>query len=203
VLEGIDGAGTTTQAQRLGDALVGRDLDVLVTREPSDGPVGVTIRQLLANGVRDVDQHAMALLFAADRLVHLQREIVPALERGAHVICDRYVLSSYVYQSRFVGAELVWSINARARPADLTLYLDVSAEVAQARRKSRGGTQEMYELLQLQRSFVELYRSMPHDAAEREHLAVVDGARPPDEVFDDVLARVESCLRQKGTSSSR
>jgi dTMP kinase len=202
VLEGIDGAGTTTQAERLGAHLNARGVKVHVTREPSAGPIGLTIRELLKEGVKHVDQTAMALLFAADRLDHWKREMLPAMERGEHVLCDRYVLSSYVYQSRFVPAELVWSVNAQAHPADLTLLLDVPAETAQARRKARGGSQEMYERLQLQRQFVSLYRSVPPAQAERQHLVVLDGRPPADEVFTAVLAHVESCLGLAPGSSS-
>src|SRR5262245_15868735 len=123
VLEGIDGAGTTTQARRLGEFMASRGVPVHVTNEPSAGPVGREIRNILRGAHAPFDQGAMALLFAADRLDHLSREIVPHLEAGTHVVCDRYLLSSIVYQSRFVPPEFVWAANARARPADLTILL--------------------------------------------------------------------------------
>src|SRR4051794_5711725 len=99
VLEGIDGAGTTTQAQRLGKHFGAR---VHVTREPSDGAAGILIRQILRGEYHPYDHTALALLFAADRLDHLKREIEPQLQKGVHVISDRYVISSLVYQSLFV-----------------------------------------------------------------------------------------------------
>lgn len=203
VLEGIDGAGTTTQAQRIGEALRARGLDVLTTREPSDGPVGVRIRQLLKNHVGSVDQLQMAKLFAEDRLDHLARQIDPALAAGRHVLCDRYVLSSCVYQSRFVAPEEVWALNDKARAADLTLFIDVSAEVAQERRHLRGGDAEMYEQLELQRHFVAQYRGLPAWMLERERWVRIDGERPVDVVFADAMARVESCLAAGGGTSSR
>jgi dTMP kinase len=203
VLEGIDGAGTTTQAQRIGEALRARGLDVLVTREPSDGPVGQKIRQLLKSGAHEVDQLEMARLFAEDRLEHLAREIDPALAKGRPVVCDRYVLSSCVYQSRYVPTEQVWKLNERARAADLTLFVDVSAEVAQTRRHLRGGAAEMYEQLELQRFFVAQYRALPAWMLERERCVRVDGERSPDEVFADSMRHVESCLaRRPGPSST-
>ena len=204
VLEGVDGAGTTTQAERLGRALAERGVAVHVTREPSGGPVGTLIRELLKGGLKAVDQRAMALLFAADRMDHLQREIVPQLDAGTHVLCDRYVLSSEVYQSRFVEAEFVRTVNAKARPADLTLYLDVDAETAQARRKGRGGASEMYERLALQRRFVEHYRSgIPEDILRREHVDRIDGTQAIDEVFAACLRAIESCLAAGTGSSSK
>jgi dTMP kinase len=203
VLEGIDGAGTTTQAHRLGDALRARGLDVLVTREPSDGPVGQRIRQHLKSGAHEVDQLEMAKLFAEDRLDHLAREIDPALAAGRPVICDRYVLSSCVYQSRYVAPAQVWKLNERARAADLTLFVDVSAEVAQERRHARGGAAEMYEQLELQRFFVAQYRALSPAMLEREHCVRIDGERSPDAVFADCLRQVESCLARAAGPSSR
>src|SRR5215471_2535238 len=104
VLEGLDGAGTTTQAERLASRLRQAGYAVLVTREPSDGPVGTVLRRALAGGVAlphrggPLSDHTLALLFAADRMDHLCAEILPALGKGQIVLCDRYLLSSYAYQ---------------------------------------------------------------------------------------------------------
>src|SRR5690606_25682164 len=105
VLEGIDGSGTTTQARWLGEALEQRGHAVIVTREPTSGPIGLLIRQALQqqlpseNGQSvQLDFRAMALLFAADRVDHNQRLILPALAAGKIVISDRYTLSSLLYQ---------------------------------------------------------------------------------------------------------
>jgi dTMP kinase len=82
VLEGIDGAGTTTQVARLAAALTADGIPVLTTREPSDGPVGVLLRQALARRVEGLSDAALALLFAADRVHHLAAEVEPALAEG-------------------------------------------------------------------------------------------------------------------------
>jgi dTMP kinase len=97
-LEGIDGSGTTTQKARLAAALRDRGLDVLETFEPSEGPLGTMARGML-RGDDPAAPDLLALVFAADRLEHLSRCIEPALAAGRTVICDRYVLSSLVYQS--------------------------------------------------------------------------------------------------------
>src|SRR5438105_216358 len=107
VLEGIDGAGTTTQAARLGLHLAAHQLPVHVTREPSDGPLGLEIRKILRGSHAPFDPSALALLFAADRMDHVARVVEPALARGVNVVSDRYQLSSYVYQGRFVDPEFV------------------------------------------------------------------------------------------------
>jgi dTMP kinase len=202
VLEGVDGAGTTTQTQRLCDALRARGIVAHGTREPSDGPVGRLIRELLRGGIGSVSQDTMALLFAGDRLDHLTREIMPALQAGAIVVCDRYVLSSEAYQSRFVSSAFVRQVNAHARPADLTLLLDVDAQVAAARRGVRGGAAEMYDPLGLQEEIVAHYRTaIPAEVAAREHLVRIDGAQSPDQVFAAVWAQVESCLASPAHAS--
>ena len=138
VLEGVDGCGSTTQTKRLVEALATRGYDARSTCEPSDGPVGALIRQALEKRLRDArgearrfDWATLALLFAADRLDHVEATIAPALAAGAIVISDRYTLSSLVYQSVTApsGSEepLAWihELNRAARAPDLTIVLDV------------------------------------------------------------------------------
>jgi dTMP kinase len=197
VVEGIDGAGTTTQAQRLCDHLTASGRRAHLTREPSDGPVGLLIRDLLRGAHKPFDAAAMALAFAADRLDHLAREIVPRLDDGVHVVSDRYVLSSYVYQTRFVDPDFVWRINAAARPADLTVLIDVPVEIAATRRASRGGPEEIYDALELQRSIAEAYRALFTSDAVRargERLVRLDGAPDADTVARALIAEVERAL---------
>ncbi|HYY53573.1 MAG TPA: dTMP kinase, partial [Myxococcales bacterium] len=103
-LEGLDGSGTTTQAERIASVLRAQGRRVLLTREPSDGPIGTLIRLALTGRLGlpqrsgPLTEEALALLFAADRVDHLAAVIEPALERGELVVCDRYVLSSLAYQ---------------------------------------------------------------------------------------------------------
>lgn len=140
VLEGIDGSGTTTQRVRVAERLRARGHEVHETREPSDGPIGTLTRGLLAEipgRPRTVDAAALALLFAADRLEHLAREIEPALARGAVVLCDRYVVSSWVYQSLDCDSAWVTALNEQARWPDLTLVLDIGPVAAMARVRAR------------------------------------------------------------------
>ena len=108
VIEGIDGAGTTTQTSRLAVRLRSHGRAVRTTREPSDGPVGVLIRQVLsgrivAPGGRAPGWSTMALLFAADRMDHVETEIEPFVASGGVIISDRYDASSLAYQSVMSG----------------------------------------------------------------------------------------------------
>jgi dTMP kinase len=135
VLEGIDGSGTTTQLDRLAGHLSARGRRVHATREPSAGPVGRLLREILLGGHRlpdgsPADGRAMALLFAADRRDHLRREIEPALAAGIDVVCDRYLLSSLAYQGEEAERGWVAELARDVRPPDLTLLLDLPVSVA-------------------------------------------------------------------------
>jgi dTMP kinase len=170
VIEGIDGAGTTTQTALLCERFHERGLPALSTREPTSGPVGSLLRQALTHrfvvpgfhGQRPPSWKTMALLFAADRLDHLEAEIVPNLLDGVSVVSDRYDLSSLAYQSATSdGGEGVieWlrTINKHARRPDLTIVIDVPADVASQRRQKRGLAVELYEFNELQRKLADAY----------------------------------------------
>jgi dTMP kinase len=191
VLEGIDGAGTTTQAVRLGRHFGER---LHVTREPSDGPAGLLIRQILRGEHQPFDHAALACLFAGDRVDHLKREILPHLEKGVHVLSDRYVISSYVYQSLFVDEEFVRTVNRFARPADLTLLLDVPVQIALDRRQTRGMPDELFDPIDFQRRVASEYSREAERLREREKVRVVDGTLGADEVFAVVKAEVEALI---------
>lgn len=167
-IEGIDGAGTTTQTERYAATLRASGRLVHVTREPSTGPVGTFIRDILA-GRRQLPGgpgfDLMALLFAADRLDHVRGEIEPSLREGAVVLSDRYDLSSLAYQSvssesNLQAHEIVaWirELNRFARRPDVTLVVDVSPEIAAGRRKSRGLPGDLYEVEALQARLAKAY----------------------------------------------
>ena len=170
VIEGIDGSGTTTHCSLLAERLNKKGLPVHLTREPSDGPVGVLIRQILTgrvvvpgrNGARPPTWATMAALFAADRLDHLEAEILPNLMDGVTVICDRYDYSSVAYQTVSSGGgeevtNWVRELNRRARRPDLTIVLDVTADVAKDRRGSRSGSPELYEVEAMQTPLSSFY----------------------------------------------
>lgn len=195
VLEGLDGAGTTTQAKRLVEHLAARGSAAHATREPSDGPIGQLIRQMLtgshAIAGQSIAQSTFGLLFAADRLDHLQREIEPQLAAGAIVVSDRYYHSSLAYQG--TGAERDWIalLNARARKPDLTIFLQVRPEVAAARRASAGRVQELFEDMRMQEEVAAGYKATLSElAAQGERIETIDGEASADEVFAAIVALV-------------
>ena len=150
VLEGPDGAGISTQTALLHSGLVQRGIKAIATKEPTNGPIGSILRQALTHRLvyppdQPVGDDVMALLYAADRLDHVRADIVPRLEAGTHVVCDRYRLSSYAYQGLNMGQEWVRALYKHSIAPDVTFFIDVPPEVSQERIKARGGYIEMYE----------------------------------------------------------
>jgi dTMP kinase len=202
VLEGLDGAGTTTQLQRMAEALRADGHAVTTTCEPSAGPVGALIRQALKGravlpGGAPMSHESLALLFAADRLDHLAAEIRPALERGVHVLCDRYVLSSLAYQGATVDMGWVSSLNNRALAADLTLFLEVDVSTASRRRRTRGGPSELYEVDAHQRKIAAQYRRAIALRQKSERIEVIDGTQAPEAVTRRALALWRAQLKRR------
>jgi dTMP kinase len=192
VLVGIDGSGTTTQVARLADRLRATSVPVRATREPSDGPVGTLVRQVLTGrivspGGRAPGWATMALLFAADRMDHVESEIEPFLQQGGVVISDRYDASSLAYQSvssgTHAGEAVTWirALNRHARRPDLTIVLDVSPEIAAERRLRRGDAAQIYEQNELQRALGAFYRELPRHTPE-DRIAIIDANSSVDAV---------------------
>lgn len=198
VLEGIDGAGTTTHVARLTQRLRQEGGRVLPTREPSDGPIGTLVRQVLTGrlvvaGGRAPSWTTMALLFAADRTDHVEAEVEPFLATGGVVISDRYDASSLAYQSAMSGgdasAAVTWirELNRHARRPDLVIVLDVAPEIAAARRQSRGEPAQLYEQNEFQRHLAAFYAELPRHMPS-DKIVLVDGNGTVDEVHERVFA---------------
>jgi len=197
VLEGIDGSGTTTQAARLAASLRAAGHAVVSTREPSDGPLGVVLRQALTRRLVGLSDQALALLFAADRLDHLASVVEPALAEGKVVVSDRYVLSSLAYQGMRLPLSWVETLNAAARPADLTLYLEVDPRTAARRRQGRGGAAELFDADEVQRAVARAYGRVVRKHARAQRVVRVDGRAAPDEVAREILSRVRTVLPRR------
>jgi dTMP kinase len=192
VLEGLDGAGTTTQSRRLVAHLRGRGQAAHLTREPSDGPIGRLIREMLTGGHalagEPISQSTFGLLFAADRLDHMQREVEPQLAAGAIVVSDRWYHSSLAYQGTGADRDWIATLNARARRPDLTIFLEVRPEVAAQRRVAAGRVQELFEDLQTQQDVDAGYRATFAElTALGERIEVIDGELSPDAVFQQIV----------------
>lgn len=193
VLEGIDGAGTTTQARLLTRWLQRQGRGVVQTNQPSGGPFGTLIRQALRGRLTApagrLDPRVIAGLFVADRADHLSCEIEPALAAGRDVICDRYVMSSLAYQGSECDPAWVKDLNRTFRTPDLTLFIDVPVEVAAARRARRGGEADLFEVDDFQRKVAEAYRRA---AAATPGVVTIDGSASVRAVFRACRAAIEA-----------
>lgn len=138
--EGCEGSGKSTQLRLLTEYLSSVGTDFIMTREPGGSRISEDIRKIILNGKNtEMCDECEALLYAAARIQHLREIIIPALEAGKLVICDRYVHSSLAYQgyARGLGMEFIESINSYALklyPPDMTVFLDISPEDAFARK---------------------------------------------------------------------
>jgi dTMP kinase len=200
VFEGLDGAGTSTQVRLLADRLRRDrpDRNVHVTAEPSPGPVGALIRQVLKGRTtavtalgqpRPFDPRALALLFAADRLDHVACEIAPLVEAGWLVISDRYVWSSLAYQS--LDAPLAWVAEANrfAPPPDLLVVLEVPAQVGLSRVDASRPGREIFEQADTLEKVAVAYRDALAAWPARRSL-VLDGSQP----VEDIASRIFTAL---------
>lgn len=203
VIEGIDGSGTTTQCKLLESRFKEAGLPVRMTREPSDGPIGNMLRQALtgrllvhgATGARALHANTMALLFAADRMDHLDATVLPNLAENVTVISDRYYHSSLAYQSLTSSnpqeaESWILSLNRFAKAPDLTLVIDVSGETAESRRASRKQNQELYEERELQMKLASYYMKLEQHFPNQ-NIVHIDGEMSVDEISQAIWKEVE------------
>lgn len=189
-LEGGEGAGKSTQARRLAEALRARGLEVVTTREPGGSPGAELLRSLLVTGEGDRwSPQAEALLMYAARSDHLDRLIRPALARGAWVLCDRFADSSRAYQG-FAGGVDAAFIEALdqgvvgADQPDLTLIFDLPFTSGLARAATRGDHEARFESKgaafheRLREGFLSVADAHP------ERCVVIDADAGPDVVFE-------------------
>lgn len=193
VLEGLDGAGTTTQAKRLVEHIRANGGRAHGTREPTDGPIGRLIRELLLGhhpiAEQQIAQSTFGLLFAADRMDHLQREVEPQLAAGVTVVSDRWYHSSLAYQGTGADRDWIAMLNSRARRPDLTIFLEVRPEVAAKRRVAAGRVHELFDDVRLQEEVATGYRATISElAAAGERIEIIDGEASPDAVFAAIAA---------------
>ena len=201
VLEGIDGSGTTTQTERLVAHLRQQGRTAVSTREPSGGPIGRLLREVLLGqhrmpGGAPVDGRAMALLFAADRLDHLQREVELNLAEGSDVVSDRYLMSSLAYQAEEADREWVALLARGVRPPDLTILLDIPVELAAQRRRLAGRPEERYDTDSYLGRVADNYRRLARAAGST---VILDGSASRDEVAVAVVAAVQARFASTAT----
>jgi dTMP kinase len=207
VLEGLDGAGTTTQAKMLYNYLLGKRLRAWLTNEPTDEPVGKLIRDSLSGRISsprtgkriEFSEGALCLLFAADRLEH-SHSVEDMRRQGTHVVCDRYILSSIAYQSldRTIPPSRVIEVNAECAVPDMTFLLRVPVSECLARLKRRSDTPTVYErkakLERIDRNYRAARRLYQKSFGP---LVVIDGKFSVEQVHAEIVAALAGLLPRR------
>ncbi|MDJ0389832.1 dTMP kinase [Roseomonas sp. E05] len=197
-LEGGEGAGKTTLARRLAEALALAGQPVLRTREPGGAPGAEALRALLLSGDVAWDPVAEAMLMFAARREHVAKTIEPALAAGAWVICDRFADSTLAYQCHGHGLDpAVWhGLYDVALPGfepDLTLVLDLPAEAGMARAVARGAP-DRFERLgpEFHARVREAFRRIAE--ADPRRCALLDALLPPEPLYAEAAKVLRSRL---------
>jgi dTMP kinase len=186
-IEGLDGSGKTTQAKLLARKLK-KTYDVIYTSEPSQGLIGSFIRERYLYSENRLSPFVEALLFAADRIEHIENEIIPALNKGKIVISDRYVFSSLAYQGAGeVSLEWIQKINKKSLSPDLAIFLDVDPEKVFCRLNSE---KSVMENLDTQRKVREVYLKFVED----KKLILINGENSKTKVAEELFSLVQSFL---------
>jgi dTMP kinase len=200
-LEGIEGAGKTTVADRLTQALRARGLTVHATREPGGTKVAEGIRALVLNrGEEHISATAETLLMFGARQIHIDNLIRPSLTRGEWVLCDRFTDATHAYQGGGRGVDrslierLAHAVHGDLQP-DVTLLLDVPVRVGLERMQARRGAVDRFEIESSQ--FFERVRNRYLELAQAQpqRFRVIDASVRLDEVCSAAIAAVEEALQ--------
>ena len=196
VLEGIDGAGKTTQALRLEEYLRSTGRQVFRTAEPTGFPTGVALRRALG-GEEKKTECEMATLFVLDRIahnVHPTEGIEALLSQGVDLICDRYYYSTLAYQGQSTDYGWVRDMNLNCpqiRRPDLCIYLDLTPEQSLERIRAGRDRVEIYENTETLTRVRDAFFRVFEDLGARDQIVVVDAYRSPEEIAKDIVAAVE------------
>ncbi|GAI22120.1 unnamed protein product, partial [marine sediment metagenome] len=201
IIEGTDGSGVSTQAERLERKLRDEDREVYLTKEPTDGPAGAMIRLALAGRLvppkdvaelRSFEPYTLALLFAADRMDHLHTDIIPMLNRGVTVISDRYYLSSYAFQGLDINLEWLQKINSRCLKPDLTIFINVDSAICYKRMQRRRWHVELFEeqakLEEVRQNYLKVIQRL---IWQGENIVIIDGNQPINVIHQQIFREVE------------
>ena len=194
--EGIDGSGKTTQIKRLADRIRSMGLSCCETKEPTDGPVGSMVHQIMTGRIK-ADNRVVAALFAADRLDHLVNEtdgILPLLKQGTNVLTDRYYFSSYAYHS--VDMPMDWVIQLNSQCAQLlrptaTIFIDVDPEVSLERIAKNRFHTELYDTRERLTRTRQLYKEAFAKQKDVETVITLNGNQDEDALAEELWQAVK------------
>lgn len=199
VFEGLDGSGKTTQMARIQKRLTRMGIHAVTTCEPTSGPVGTLIRQILKGRIT-MDPRTLAALFAADRTDHLvapDTGVKALMKKGRIVLCDRYYFSSYAYHAKDMDLEWVITlnaVNAQLLTPDLTLFIDVAPNTCLDRIRAGRAHLDLFEKIDILTQVRDNYFAAFERLKDQETVKVVDGNASEDEVEQAIWRQISHML---------
>ncbi|QEN03273.1 dTMP kinase [Thiospirochaeta perfilievii] len=189
VLEGLDGAGTTTQLNSLTAKLIEDNLTVFKTFEPTDQNIGRLIRSVLQKKI-SLEAKTISKLFVADRYEHIYGKdgIIEHLDNGEYVICDRYLFSSLAYQSPDCDFDFVYNINKDYPLPEYLFFISTPVEVCQERLDKRGDEKELFDAKEFQKQVVSFYnKALEIYKDSGINIQIIDGNKSPNDITNEIL----------------
>lgn len=196
VIEGLDGSGESTMAEMLAEYLkTEKDVEVVLTKEPTkDSETGLKIKEIL-DQKQTIEAADFQKLFSQDRYEHLEKTIIPALQAGKFVVCDRYFFSTFAFGAS-AGLDLEWLIrlNDGFIYPDLTIFLKVRPEISLERIEKRGTDKKFFENLGNLTRAAETFEILPERFND---IVVLDGEKSIPEVFEKIKKVVQDRILDK------
>jgi dTMP kinase len=192
VLEGIDGSGKTTQMRLLCGELTRQGINFVPRREPTEGVLG-EIALNTVKGAADISPHTLALVFAADRIEHIEKTLLPLLNNGTHVICDRYVFSNFAYQGLVCPFDDIYNYNRYAINTlmpDLTVFIDTGHETAMTRINSERENTDIFDTsgMSIRANYISVFNKFKDSL----NIVTVNGDQPQHAVAAEIWAAVSA-----------
>lgn len=211
-IEGMDGSGKTSQLERIKQYLAGKEISFLSTREPG----GISVSEQIRNVILNVDNHMSGLteclLYASARREHLIQKVIPAVQSGQLVICDRYVMSSLAYQGygRELGQavldinRLAIQVEDREYWADVNIYINVRPEVGLERIMAKTSDREInrldLEAIDFHHRVYQGYMKLSQEYADQ--FIMINGEQSEEEVFEEIRQVIDRLLASESRQAS-
>lgn len=191
VFEGIDGCGKSTQVKLLANYLKKKKKKILITDEPTKGPIGKLTRKALANKIK-IDNLGLQMLFMADRAHHLQNEVIPYLKKGYIVICDRYAFSTIAYGG--IKLDINWFITANKffLLPDFTFILKINPKQSLLRLKKSRSQLEIFEKIKILKRASINYQKI---SKVFNNCYLIDGEKSIEEVFNQIKKIIDQKIK--------
>ncbi|MFH1377115.1 MAG: dTMP kinase [Candidatus Woesearchaeota archaeon] len=196
VIEGLDGSGSTTQCELLRNYLDIKGIKAIVTKEPTNNLIGGLIRGVLT-GDWKINPEGLQLLFSADRAHHLEKEIIPALQNGVTVICDRYFYSSLAFGA--VDCDIGWLklLNQQFLNPDISFFLNTNPETCIQRMSS---SRVCFELFENKEKLAKVLSNYHQLIQEYSDLNLIDAEKDKETILKDIVKKVEELLTNRSIS---